>query len=218
MPLWESRDSPPRPGSVLVSPPSPRCSEVRTLLHTRREVDAPGAGAWLRRSLPGVQAGFAPWWSQSASLCSNDASSCTRVFSWSPHGSTILGMVYSSRRMKGRGLRSMFMSCFSHFWSLAEAAPSSAEDTKEPPSTFLTPDVHHWAQDQAVPKQQRQWEQKASPAASRTRIRTNGTGGTPRTLPGGMWRKPADKPDPHSFKTTEAPTSSGPFPSRFNLK
>lgn len=95
-------------------------------------------------SLP-AQAGFASWWSQSASLRSNDASSCTRVFSWSPQGSTILGMIYSSRKMKRRGLRSMFMSCFSHFWSLAEAASSSAEDTKEPPSTSLTPDVHHRA-------------------------------------------------------------------------
>lgn len=63
-------------------------------------------------SLPGVQAGFASRWSQGAYVCSSHASPCTRVFSWSPQDNTILGMVYSSKRMKRRSLRSVFTSYF----------------------------------------------------------------------------------------------------------
>lgn len=64
------------------------------------------------RSLPGVQAGFASWWTQSACICSSDALPHTRVFSWSPQGNTILRTVYSSRRMKCRDLGSTFTSHF----------------------------------------------------------------------------------------------------------
>lgn len=102
-------------------------------------------------SLLGVQAVFASRWSQSTCLRSSDASPHVKVSSQSPQCNTILGMVYSSRRIKRRGPRTMFTSHFAYFWPLAEAAPRAAEATKEPAGTFSTHDVHHWAQTKLSP-------------------------------------------------------------------
>lgn len=126
--------TPAQADSVLVSLPRDEgCS-----MHAGRDGCAPAAAARLSK-VGSCWKSKLPLHHGADRLCPSDASPHAKVLFWSPQGNTILGMVYSSRRMK----RCSHLG-FAHLRPLVEEASVAAEDTKEPTSTFLTQDAHLW--------------------------------------------------------------------------